>query len=661
MKISKMAKLILLISLCKLGTGFITSPRSLTPNGLWATVPEYTGVDDAELDVDILQEATSSGDEKGSSTREEMDTQLIPRLQLAALEPGTVARVEVGDTSLARKAWKKRRRSGSPLLVPCSIIDIDRAASVRWNILYLLEKFGASHSRGIRISLADLCSRHRKHLQSSLTRHATLLGYESAKDLIVSLFPATTQETFGVQLVEAEGKHGPTLWIEGQISRSKGHKLAEKAAILQFTDDEDAVDTMPHTGALRVRNEAGSESMYSLGPLSAALRISQQEFDSGSFEDGSFHAATVFDFDLAGDGGSPLLVFSLNPKRNQFHDRFKSSTPLPTILDPKHFLHDLAVGQGPIEGKIVKLVKGGALVDCSIGRKKAGTDEAIKVLGRLSFKDAVLVTETGSTNAQGTLGGNENPDGDMNDIFQAVNDEVDHTDASNHFAAVLDQLENDEEFADSEDITHLFEMGEDGTLVYSDPDSGEVTTIFHGEEEGEEEIDDDDDDEEEEEDDDINDVSMDTAVENPSHSEATRLESHPQWLQVSDSVNVYIKSVSKQNGQIQFSLDSTTQGRKAKDIKKEDTVQKRLKKLAAQFNGIGNIAKLHGRESDGVVKALSNTGSWCYVKPSGELPVGVATALTPDESFDAGTRVRIRIEGIDEDRGQLAMTILHKL
>jgi hypothetical protein len=90
------------------------------------------------------------------------------RPEYGALAAGTVVQVQVGDLSLARKAWKKRRRTGSPLLVPCSILNIDQRSMVRWNLMFLLEKFGQAQADGVRITASELTVRYRKFLKSSL-------------------------------------------------------------------------------------------------------------------------------------------------------------------------------------------------------------------------------------------------------------------------------------------------------------------------------------------------------------------------------------------------------------------------------------------------------------------------------------------------------------
>ena len=66
-------------------------------------------------------------------------------LECAALLPGQVVQVVIGDVSSgegARKAWKKRRRSGSPLLLPCTVVGLDRKWMVINNVMTILNKYG---------------------------------------------------------------------------------------------------------------------------------------------------------------------------------------------------------------------------------------------------------------------------------------------------------------------------------------------------------------------------------------------------------------------------------------------------------------------------------------------------------------------------------------
>lgn len=100
------------------------------------------------------------------------DEEFSDASEYAALLPSGQAnhilQVQVGNVSLARKAWKKRRRSGSPLLVPCSILNLDRTTMLRWNFVYLLFKFGSAQKDGVVMSLDDLSKRHKSHLKGPL-------------------------------------------------------------------------------------------------------------------------------------------------------------------------------------------------------------------------------------------------------------------------------------------------------------------------------------------------------------------------------------------------------------------------------------------------------------------------------------------------------------
>lgn len=90
------------------------------------------------------------------------------RPEYGAMSQGTVVQVQIGDLSLARKAWKKRRRTGSPLLVPCSVLNADQRSMVRWNMIFLLEKFGKAQADGIQITASEISQKYRTFLRSSL-------------------------------------------------------------------------------------------------------------------------------------------------------------------------------------------------------------------------------------------------------------------------------------------------------------------------------------------------------------------------------------------------------------------------------------------------------------------------------------------------------------
>ena len=150
-------------------------------NGEFSVVEEDDNEDEnlgySIVDEDEEEEDTIEVVDDASSTTTNTNT-TGQRLEYAAFSPGTATtlQIQVGDLALARKAWKKRRRSGSPLLVPCSVLHIlDRPSLVRDNLLYLLYKFGTGQKDGVVISLAELKRRHKSHLKGNLSVRTSLV------------------------------------------------------------------------------------------------------------------------------------------------------------------------------------------------------------------------------------------------------------------------------------------------------------------------------------------------------------------------------------------------------------------------------------------------------------------------------------------------------
>lgn len=145
-------------------------------------------------------------------------------------------------------------------------------------------------------------------------------------------------------------------------------------------------------------------------------------------------------------------------------------------------------------------------------------------------------------------------------------------------------------------------------------------------------------------------------------------------VKAGDEIQVYVKAVSPQSGRFMVTLDPSI--KKPKDLKREKQADKRKERLSKQIPQ-EDIQSLIGNEYDGIVKAKSKTGDCYYVQPfvegEGEatsgLPVGIANFVAELEgedgdgsskhaSYSAGDKVRVRLEGIDEKRGQLALTLL---
>jgi hypothetical protein len=447
------------------------------------------------------------------------------RQEYAALQPGTVVQVQVGDLALARKAWKKRRRTGSPLLVPCSVLSVDRQSMVRWNMIFLLEKFGQPVKDGMELSLASLARWHRTYLKSSLHGQATALGYDTNEDMLNALFNKRVQDSYGVHLEvreteQIEGASGTMHYLKAPLSRRKGHLRTANTPLLQFrlpiegdhefvaSRDEGVIgdtqgsDKLTHTGRVRVLNESSEEREYKQYPLSAALRVSQKDdVDTGRVSDGSIHSAVIFDYDKIGDGGSPLLTLSLNPGRVRETLKIKSDRKYEIYEKPTRLLKDLSVGDGPFKAKVVKLLGGKALVDLGVGRHVAIVGTTVKVLGALTYMDSVeLASDRAAMEAaQASASGpwvefDDEDDEDIDDLIEASIDELDMLDNDDEdeddeddeqVADALLALRKDSSFDEGtfeegeveEDLSHLYKVDENGQLVYSDPDTGSVSIV----------------------------------------------------------------------------------------------------------------------------------------------------------------------------------------
>lgn len=623
-----------------------------------------------------------------------------PSVQYAALGTGSLVQIQVGDINLARKAWKKRRRTGSPLLVPCSILNLDRSSAVRHNIVYLLEKFGLARSNnrnaGIKISFPDLNQRYRSHFKFSLQKHASALGFATSQELIEHLLNPQMQETFGIKIENnGENDQPPFLW--SPLSRHRAQKQANLAAVLQFLDEPEPLGgSLVHTGLVRNKNQQQNSeqqqqqqsdgNFYRLQPLSAALRVSQKEdVDSGNIQNGSLHSAVVFHYDPTGDAGLPLLTLSLNPSRNSVRDRLKiNNNPkhqVPVIIrNPQFQLQDLHMGDGPFTGQVVRLHKGGVWVDCSVGRplpRKAsnGEGEMVQVLGFLRFNDTIIKADKDFDDGLSVQAiSNKRDNHDDDDIVVSTHHhqevEEDAEDESLELASfgepnpLLNVGGDDDEFEEDEDLTHLFEIDINGSLVYNDETTGERRVIS-----SEEDMEEDEEEDEEEEDLEENE-EMDGPVVFQEPQQLIKPTSGKKQVQrikrfrIGDELDVFVKSVSTQSGRLLLTLDSTVQGKKPIEVKREGEVEKKLNRLDKQLGGLHRIDELKGMEMDGVVKAISNTGNWLYVQPSSNigLPVGVATLAEEisSQGLKQGDAVVVRLEGIDSSRGQLSLKVLHK-
>jgi hypothetical protein len=370
-------------------------------------------------------------------------------------------------------------------------------------------------------------------------------------------------------------------------------------------------------------------------------------------------------------------------------------------------LGDLKVGAGPFKGKVTRVSNKAmaAFVDIGVGRSiKEG--QMTKVLGMLRFDDLnakndkenmafaleldlddeddveeeINVIEAALNNMEydddDSMDFDEDEDEDLNgdmvdDIFAESEElstaEVDFEESDDDEEEMINTLlaqskeidESDDEdeiiSEEEEDITHLVSL-KDGVISYTDPETGEVVYLgsLYDSEQGDNDLDD-----------------AFFGILSPEESlqvmgdmidDDETDSSGRTFVKLGDEIDVYIQAVSKQSGR--FMLTTRPVIQKMKEVKKETQAEKKLERLIAKMGGdISNILELGGTECDGVITATSKTGGWLYVEPLfQDLPVGVAQVADgiSIDSLSKGDSVRIRLDGIDKTRGQLAMTVIEK-
>jgi len=610
-------------------------------------------------------------------------TSVYENREFASLQPGTgIVTVKLGDPQLARKAWKKRRRSSSPILMPCSVLGmIDRARVVRDNIVYLVNRFGEELGKdlgggkgggfGMSLNLSEVKRRYKSTFRGSLQNHASELGYESVADMVNGLFDDKCKREYGVDVCERDGG----LVIMSTLSRRRARNQAFSCGMAEvsFSQDSDDKIAARHTGRVKVKRD--KESNPTLELLSAAVRLSRK--DAEKYNGGEELNAFVFSFDQDGDAGEPFLIMSPDPTREQIRDVIKrkqnarrqlsarahkievEANLLPITKD----LSQLKVGEGPYTGRIVNISAraGAAFLDLGVGRRCGKSNEERRVFGMLRFQEWVDIVDSRG-DYESSFDDEEVDDvTSVDDLFESDSDNFSESFSFSDEEKDPEELEKET----VEDVTHMFELNEDGLMYQVDDENGEKVLLgsIDGESEESEDLfeglspderleaiqkmlSDDDEDEDEE---------MDEA-------------SIPSLLEVGTEVDVYVSSVSNQSGRFMVTFDSSVQGKKVKELKNEKTSSKRLNKLASAMGdgGIDVLMDLKGTVGDGIVRAKSKTGDWYYVQPGGthnHLPIGVATVDSEDSSrisLVPGDRVKIRFEGIDGSRGQLALSLLNK-
>jgi len=531
------------------------SAAILKPSNAAALSVSMTMMDN---DIDASSTSAASGDDS------------IVNSELALLLPGQTLRIQIGDVSASRKAWKKRRRNASPILIPCSVLGMNREWMVRWNVMTLLHQIGeenAAAGGAVAATAGKLGRAYRQRLGGDLRDHAQALGHDSVESLLQFLFDDRIQAEYGIETF-VEPQHG-NLVVTTNLTRQQARGFSSSAGMLQFRPetDEDGYalegnEKMIHTGmaSVRLSSSIGKMPKFTQEPLGAALRVSPFDQAGERYQPGDEFNAFVYSYNLQGDNESPLLVLTAEDPRGKgvafgtgtFGSStrvFKRKNAAPLVEDTsiERELNDLSAGAGPFDANVVAVSShsNAAFVDCGVGRKRGKKygGGITKVLGMLRFED----------------------------------------------------IEQDDDSLD---------------------------------------------------------------------------------IEAGDEIQVYIKAVSPQSGRFMVTLDPSIKDKKPKDLKREKQADKRKERLSKQI-GQEDIQSLIGNEYDGIVKAKSNTGDWYYVQPCVEegeeeandgvaLPVGVANFVNESDdgeegkhdAYSAGDHVRVRLEGIDEKRGQLALTLL---
>jgi hypothetical protein len=596
----------------------------------------------------------------------------------ASILPGQVVSIRIGDMSNPRKAWKKRRRTGSPILVPCTILGMNKETMVKNNLMNLLHRFGKpqehdSH-KGAVLSVGAAVKLYKHRLGGNLLEHANALGYDTIVKMLRAFFDKNSVKENGVEVMRIGDKR--ELVLSSSLSLRLARESAYLAEFVQFLPSDEDKERMVHTGTTFQIPKEDKYQTLSLPdvvqPLSAAVRISQADAGSGRFQAGMECNAFFTTYDGMGDNGSPLVTCAIDPPRGQIRDQMKRRAYVKRQIDaktnrkrdmmmdnskPVRDLKELKTGDGPYTATVVKVSSraNSAFVDLGVSRqkgKKSGGGTA-KVLAMLRFDDIIDnlshddETDEEAALIEASLLEGSDDDDDDDDIF------------------TVEDLFDDEEEEIVEDVSDMYSVDEDGNILMVDPENGENAVVGSANDDADDDVGDDDSDNlfvgmsPEERLKAIGDMLE--KEEAPKEESKKYKKAKDVQLRNGDKVDVYVRAVFPQSGRFMVTLDSKIKDRKLKDLKREKQADKRLAKLAKNFGGeegLESILASVGLEIEGVVKAKSKTGDWYYVQPDVEgFPVGVAQSEIED-SLEPGQKAKIRVDGIDESRGQLALTIL---
>jgi hypothetical protein len=264
----------------------------------------------------------------------------------------------------------------------------------------------------------------------------------------------------------------------------------------------------------------------------------------------------------------------------------------------------------------------------------------------LRFQDAVIEQPGAGVSQPSWSEDTDDDDAAWDDILSFDELEVDDVIAEmeEEDETDLDDLEGDQDVAslfnfdddqddvgaDVEDITHMFTTETDGSLTYTDPETGGVQQISTGEYSADDEETEDDEHEDDtviaevktelreeiedeigedvllsvvgkigvpkrdlvpmgiDEDDDADEYDGPVVFQRPTKQAAKTSDStfRTKRLHLGDEVKVYVRSVAKQSNQVFFSMKSSIVGKKPKAIKEETEREKKLGRLLKQVGGM---------------------------------------------------------------------------
>lgn len=540
-----------------------------------------------------------------------------------------------------------------------------------------------------------------------MQEHIDILGHSDITSYFKSTFDEYFYTEYGVKFVheslqtqdnneddqqQPQSEEQQYLYTTKSLRRAR--EAVSKTTWLQFLADPDTPETMFHTGAtvsydtFKTYRPMASKMMQRPVQLSAAVRLSSQNDLQGIHGDnddkvepriqsGMYCRVFTQSYQSQGDNGQPLLLCSIDTPKAQLHEveKRRHSAKRREAWEERNDIRreilarttrknkkkkqqerdrdlyendgnyemrnfdELKVGDGPIKASVVELSArdGAAFVDFGVKRKRGKSvgGGAVRILGALPLDDVVMNLHLQHT--------------------ETADNEVDEEEV-----VAVEQVE--EGYGEDSFYKEGEEMDSNSIVVEEDVFAGlpveeHLRTIGQ-----------------------VLESELSTTSNNNNGDASS---SSSSFLSVGDEVDVYVRGVFPQSGRFVVTLDPSIRGQKWKEMKKKKNANKRLTRLAAKVQKgregeeeslLSSIANLIGTERYGTVKAKSKVGNWYYVQPDDDneevtgkpsagwkLPVGVAQGEQFEQVLKPGDRVQVRLEGIDESRGQLAMKLIKTL